>query len=636
MRCTLSRLALSFTLTAACATFNATSRTTAPQRETSIEWGDPARVEKLTAAAAALAPALDERLTDAKVPGAAVGIVADGKLVWFHSVGVREVPGRAPIDQDTVFRIASMSKAFVSASVLRLRDEGKLSLDEPAEKYLPELRGLVYPTVDSPKLTVRHLLSHSAGLPEDNASADLRMPMLDADFDKLLARGLSFSTAPGTQFEYSNLGFALAGRLVTRVSGMRLQEYVTRNLLGPLGMTSTRWEAGSVPEDHKAHGYGRKGSAMPSSGLSRYEDDTFHEEPVLADGAWAPIGGLWTSSRDYARWVGFQLAAWPPRDDTDSGPMRRASLRETQEIQRARPVFAERDEHGDLDAIARGYGLGWGVRSTCDFESVVSHTGGLPGYGSYVLLLPAQGVGVFSMTNLTYTSGAAAVLELVKGLRARGVLPERPVAISPQLERVRASVLELLSSWDEERAAALFDVHYAAYRTPEKQRAELETLHKAHGSCRPTADAEPENALRGRLRLSCDRGAIALSVELTSDVPPRIQALLLESVLPPSAALQQAATRAAGLLMQWDDAAAAQLLAPQADGKKVRQTFARATANHGACRLQQPLRSDGDTSAAFRLGCEHGDLDLELKLATGGRASEVDVVPVHGGPRCPR
>jgi len=181
---------------------------------------------------------------------------------------------------------------------------------------------------------------------------------------------------------------------------------------------------------------------------------------VLADGAWGPIGGLWTSSRDYARWVAFQLAAWPPRDDTDPGPVRRASLRETHEIQRALPVVALRDEHSDLDVIARGYGLGWGVRSTCDFESVVSHSGGLPGYGSYVLLLPAQGVGAFSMTNLTYTSGAAAVLELMKGLRARGVLPERPVAISPHLERVRASVLELLSGWDEARAAALFDVHY--------------------------------------------------------------------------------------------------------------------------------------------------------------------------------
>ena len=92
-----------------------------------------------------------------------------------------------------------MTKAFVSAAALRLRDEGKLSLDDPAEKYLPELRGLRYPTADSPRITVRHLLSHSSGLPEDNASADLRLPLSEAAFDELLSHGLTFSTAPGTQ-----------------------------------------------------------------------------------------------------------------------------------------------------------------------------------------------------------------------------------------------------------------------------------------------------------------------------------------------------------------------------------------------------------------------------------------------------
>jgi CubicO group peptidase (beta-lactamase class C family) len=623
-------------LAAACVTPKTAPVPAAIVSQAPAKWDDPARLEKLIAAANAQTPALDRRLAELKIPGGALGMVAGGKLVWFHATGVRNVSSGQPVDQDTVFRIASMSKAFVADAVLRLRDEGKLSLDDPAEKYLPELRRLVYPTADSPRITVRHLLSHSSGLPEDNATADLRMPMSDADFDKLLSHGLSFSSTPGTQYEYSNLGFALAGRLVTRVSGMRLQEYVTRNLLIPLGMTSTRWDADAVPEEHKAHGYGRKGSAMPSSGLARYEDDVPHEEPVLADGSWAPIGGLWTTPRDYAKWIAFQLSAWPPRDDADQGPLRRASLREAQSLQRSLPVVAARDEHDELDVAARGYGLGWGVRSTCGFENIVTHSGGLPGYGSYVLLLPAQGVGFFSMTNLTYTSGAVAVNELIKNLREKSLLPARPTAISEQLDRARAGVLELLSGWDSKRATSLFDEHYASYRSPEQQRAQLEALSAVHGRCHPDIIVDPENALRGRMQLDCDNGDIAMSVELTSDAPARIQSLVLESILPPSTQLQQAAARAMALYVHWSTFSASQVFAPEADTKKVQHAFDLANANQGACKLGEPLRGDGKTKATFRLSCENGDAELSLRISSNKGVVDLDVTPARGGPRCPK
>ena len=625
---------LTLSFLAACATPRLVPKAVSP--EPRVSWDDPARIEKLVAAATAMVPGLDATLAKTKAPGAAVGIVADGKLIWFHAVGERDVGTHAAVDEDTVFRIASMSKAFVSASVLKLRDEGRLSLDDPAEKYLPELRALAYPSSDSPRVTVRQLLSHSAGLPEDNATADLRMPMTDEEFDQLLAKGLSFSNAPGTGFEYSNLGFALAGRLVKRVSGIRLQDYVSRNLVTPLGMSSTVWDAAAVAEEHKAHGYGRKGSNMPSKGLAHYEDDAPHEEPVLADGAWAPIGGLWTSSRDYAKWVAFQLAAWPARDEPDTGPVHRASLREAQQTQRSLPMVVSRNDRGELDAYAGGYGLGWGVRSTCDFSTVVAHSGGLPGYGSHVLLLPAEGVGFFSMTNLTYTSAAGAVVDLVKGLRARGLLPERPLALSPQLQRARAGVNDLLSAWDDARAKNLFDVHYASYLTPEKQRLGFARLHERHGPCAPAIEASPENALRGVMQLKCDRGSISMSVELTSDVPPRIQALVLESILPPSPQLEAAAQRANGLLAGWDDSTASEILSPDVDIPSLRKQLQSVANFNGTCRIGRPLRGDGVADATFLLACEHGDVELTVTLANDGRLSLVRAVPAPGGPRCAR
>ena len=108
----------------------------------------------------------------AHVPGAAWGIVIDGELAHSGAAGVREVATDAPVDADTVFRIASMTKSFTAMSILKLRDEGKLTLDDPAERYVPELKGLRYPTTDSPRITIRHLLTHSEGFPEDNPWGD--------------------------------------------------------------------------------------------------------------------------------------------------------------------------------------------------------------------------------------------------------------------------------------------------------------------------------------------------------------------------------------------------------------------------------------------------------------------------------
>jgi CubicO group peptidase (beta-lactamase class C family) len=602
-----------------------------------LAWGDSDRTARLTAAATELEPALAEAVKGLKAPGVAVGLVAGGQLAWFKAWGVSDVASGAPVDQDTVFRIASMSKAFVAAAALGLRDEGKFSLDDPAERYLPELRKVAYLTADSPRITVRQLLSHAGGLPEDNATADLRMPMSEADFDRLLATGLSLSTTPGTEFEYSNLGFALVGRVIGRTSGVRAQDYLTQRLLVPLGMSATMWEAARVPEARKARGYGRKGSAMPSAGLEKYADDAFHEEPVLADGAWAPIGGLWTSPRDYARWVAFQLSAWPPRDEPDTGPVRRASIRETQEVHRPIPFDAWRDDLGELQVDAGGFGFGWESAANCRFPKVVRHSGGLPGYGSFVLLLPEQDVGVFVMTNLTYTGGHPVAVALVRGLHKRGLLPERPRPLSAQLVRARASVVDLLSSWSAEHAAAAFDVNYVAYEPPDRLQARLADFSRVHGACRPAEGGEPENALRGRLPLTCERGGIELSVELTSDLPPRIQALELASVLSPSEALTRAADGWTRLLARWDDGAAASLLEPGADAGALRKDLARLSANHGACRMGPSKKGDGTTRGTFRLACQRGEAVLNVILnPVTGRATALEASTVPGSLRCPR
>jgi CubicO group peptidase (beta-lactamase class C family) len=179
---------------------------------------DPERLAKLRAALPEIDRTMREFAERSRVPAIAYGVIVDGMLVHVATVGLRDVGAGAPVDTSTVFRIASMSKSFVAASILQLRDAGRLSLDDPAEKYVPELATLRYPTADSPKITIRHLLTHSEGFPEDNPWGDQQLAITDAQMSALMRSGIPFSTAPGTAYEYSNFGFAILGRVVANVS----------------------------------------------------------------------------------------------------------------------------------------------------------------------------------------------------------------------------------------------------------------------------------------------------------------------------------------------------------------------------------------------------------------------------------
>ena len=134
----------------------------------------------------------------------------------------------ARIANDTAFRIASMTKSFTALAVLKLRDEGKLSLEDPVSRWIPEFAGMALPTRDTPPLRVRQLLSHSAGFPEDNPWGDQQLSATDAALDAWLRAGIPFSTPPGTRYEYSNYAFGLLGRIVHQGVGRRLRAVSAR------------------------------------------------------------------------------------------------------------------------------------------------------------------------------------------------------------------------------------------------------------------------------------------------------------------------------------------------------------------------------------------------------------------------
>jgi len=151
-------------------------------------------------------------------PGLAYGIVAGGCLVHARGVGERWLGGPVP-DAETVFRIASMTKSFTAAAVLALRDDGSLGLDDPVAEYVPDLRDLSPATADSPRLSIRHLMTMTAGFPTDDPWGDRQQGTPLDEFAEFLAGGVRFAWAPGTRFEYANLGYAILGRVIAAVSG---------------------------------------------------------------------------------------------------------------------------------------------------------------------------------------------------------------------------------------------------------------------------------------------------------------------------------------------------------------------------------------------------------------------------------
>jgi CubicO group peptidase (beta-lactamase class C family) len=361
------------------------------------------------AALAATRPAVERLLAVEaarfKLPGLAFGLVSRSGLVYFIGEGARDEDG-APVTQETVYRIGSITKTFTGMALLVLRDAGKLDLDDPVVKYLPELAAVRYPTTDSPPIRIRHLVTHTSGLPrvgslrwsgEDLTRLDLRNA----------ATGSSLEYVPGTSSLYSNLAMALAGPLIARAGGEPYRVFMDRHIFGPLGMTHTVWEREAVPSDLLAQAYTQKGDGFTTVGTHwRF-------------GAAEAMGGLYSNVSDLSRYVAFQLSAWPPRDGPDDGPLRRSSVRESQ-------VLA-----GFSVGDGNGLGINWFVKQDGHLGHLVFHNGDTEGYHASIWMLPRRGFGVIALgpRSAAVDRLARAALDIIAGADARAVprgAPARP------------------------------------------------------------------------------------------------------------------------------------------------------------------------------------------------------------------
>ena len=543
-------------------------------------------------------------------PGLAFGVVRDGELVHSGGFGQRFLGGPAP-DADTVFRISSMTKCFTAAAIMLLRDEGLLALDDPASEHVPELRGWRQASTDSARVTVRHLLTMTAGFPADDPWGDRQQGLPLDDFTALLSGGMSFAWAPDTKFEYSNLGYAILGRLITAVSGLAYPEFVRQRLLNPLGLISTGYEAAEFTADGLALGY-------------QFASEGWAELPMEPCGAFAPIGGVFSSVRDLARWMAGFLAVFPPGSPAGGGgdhPLAAASRRQMQLPQ----VFAGVSPAFPAGSFPLSYGFGLFVDQDPELGRIVHHPGGYPGFGSHMRWHPATGIGVIGLANSTYATPYPLTVKLLEAAvrQEKTILAAKGPALAPRAEAwpetvaARDVVNRLLRDWDDAEADRLFTPNVAQDAPYSARRRAAELIRERIGEfgddpSRPVEFVSPAHC---RWWLAGDGGATQAQILLSPEKPPRVQWLSLAVPPAPGTPLAKALTQVIG----WLNGGEPVPMGAGLDAAQVTRRVRSAGAWAGTCRPGPCRAGNGSSSVTVDLTGEHASFTLAIAIdpATG-------------------
>lgn len=342
---------------------------------------------------------LDEMVNKAlelfHVPGVAVGVIIDGKVVLTKGYGLRDQTNGLPVTENTLFAIGSCTKAFTTHVLGQLADEGKISLDDPVIKYLPEFR--LKDEYATYHITIRDLVTHQSGLPRHDllwynsalSRNDLlpRLQYLDSSSD---LRG---------KFQYNNLMYVMAGLVIERVTGQSWEAAVQSRVFAPLGMDRSNF---SVLESQKSNDF-----SLPY----REKNGSVQSIPFNNITTAGPAGSINSSVADMMKWVGLQLS-----DGTFEG--RYLLKKETLQAMHTPQVAFRKFPEEATDFF--GYGLGWMV-GMHEGHYYVSHGGGIDGFISSTGFLPKEKIGVVVLTNsdsgmMFANSLAEAILDQTLGI----------------------------------------------------------------------------------------------------------------------------------------------------------------------------------------------------------------------------
>ena len=330
-----------------------------------------------------------------EVPGIAVAIIKDGKIIHSKGYGVRSLDTQQPVDENTLFGIASNSKAFTTAALGMLADEGKLNWDDKVRKYIPEFK-LFDPYVTE-EFTIRDLLCHRSGL--GLGAGDLMFFPDSSDFTiPDILHNLQFLkpvTSFRSQYAYDNNLYIVAGEVVARVSGMSWEDFIEKRILQPLGMT------------HSAASYDRlHDSTDVIDGHARVEGKVvvIARSRSKVDHA---AGGIYSCIADLSKWVQLHLAGGK------YGPDGRQLFSAAVLHERWAPQTIVPGEGGPYHTHFSAYGLGFGISDVKGYKQI-SHTGGLEGMVTQITMIPELQLGIIVLTNQEEGAAFSSITNQIK------------------------------------------------------------------------------------------------------------------------------------------------------------------------------------------------------------------------------
>lgn len=314
-----------------------------------------------------------------------IAIVAGDRIVWTAAYGQANVTTGTAATPATVYSTGSTGKSLTATAVMQLVEAGKVELDAPANRYLGDPRIQDRLQADLP-VTVRHLLSHISGLTCDVRTRPVFSRTLPPSLAELTGRSYSVRP-PETEWEYCNAAYAIAGHLVERVSGLEYEEYLVRNVLEPVGATtSAPVRPTAEMEELMARTYERSDEGRPAP-VRRVFFDVY------------PAGDLYLTAEDMARYLGAHL------NGGTFGGGRILSAASVEEMHR--PQAPE---------LGRSYGLGFDVQEASDGHTIISHGGSVPGLNAHLIADVDARLGVYVMTNSGgHGEIARKALELLRG-----------------------------------------------------------------------------------------------------------------------------------------------------------------------------------------------------------------------------
>ncbi|MCL4642059.1 serine hydrolase domain-containing protein [Olivibacter jilunii] len=312
--------------------------------------------------------------------GVSVMVIKDSQIIYNRSFGFADAAHKVPATPHTNYRLASLSKPFTAMAVMILRDERKLSLDDPLHKFFPKIR------IYGNQITIRHMLTHTAGLPNygDLIPPGTTKPLTDWDVLHLVEQQDTAAFKPGQRFEYSNTAYSLLSLIVEKVSGMPYDEFIKQRIFKPLGMTNSTLNVMGDSIRNRAYGYDKKGDSLVMSDQSLYSY-------VLGD------GGVYSSVSDLFKW---------------DQALYTSKLVKSETIDEMFTIKSWENDH-------TAYGYGWYIDEKYG-QKRVSHSGGTSGFSTYMIRYPTLKFSIIILSNLDEGFTVGEVANRIENIYLKG------------------------------------------------------------------------------------------------------------------------------------------------------------------------------------------------------------------------